>query len=159
MSQVLNKLGDLLKEKNLTIVTAESCTGGGLAFYLTRNKKTSPLLERGFVTYSAQAKQELLHVNPESLQLHGAVSKVVAVEMAEGALKNSGAQLSIATTGIAGSDITANEKPGVIWISFASILGKTDVFDIKIKGNRASFINTVIHEALTQFYKYLSNLT
>ncbi len=84
------------------IATAESCTGGMVAAALTDIAGSSDVFDRGFVTYSNQAKIDMLAVSPQSLVDHGAVSEAVAREMAEGALGHSQADLAVATTGIAG---------------------------------------------------------
>jgi nicotinamide-nucleotide amidase len=84
------------------IATAESCTGGMIAAALTDIAGSSDVFDRGFVTYSNQAKIDMLAVSPQSLADHGAVSEAVAREMAEGALAHSQADLAVATTGIAG---------------------------------------------------------
>lgn len=84
------------------IATAESCTGGMIAAALTDIAGSSDVFDRGFVTYSNQAKIDMLAVSPQSLADQGAVSEVVAREMAEGALAHSQADLAVATTGIAG---------------------------------------------------------
>jgi nicotinamide-nucleotide amidase len=86
----------------LRIATAESCTGGMVAAALTDVPGSSDVFERGFVTYSNVAKVEMLGVRPETLAAHGAVSELVALQMAEGALKRSAADLAVAITGIAG---------------------------------------------------------
>lgn len=86
----------------LKIATAESCTGGMVAAALTDVAGSSDVFERGFVTYSNAAKVEMLGVRPETLECHGAVSEAVAREMAEGALRHSGADLAVSITGIAG---------------------------------------------------------
>ncbi|WP_428925186.1 CinA family protein [Marinibacterium sp. SX1] len=84
------------------IATAESCTGGMVAAALTDVPGSSDVVERGFVTYSNAAKQEMLGVRAETLAAHGAVSEAVAAEMAQGALDRSGAALAVSITGIAG---------------------------------------------------------
>ena len=86
----------------LRIATAESCTGGMVAVELTDVAGSSDVFERGFVTYSNDAKVQMLGVRPETLAAHGAVSEAVAQEMAEGALARSGAGLAVSVTGIAG---------------------------------------------------------
>lgn len=103
------------------LVTAESCTGGGLAYQLTSVPGSSRWFERGFVTYSNEAKQELLGVSSVTLARFGAVSKEVALEMAEGALCHSHANLALAITGVAGPDGGSPEKPvGTVWFGVAS---------------------------------------
>ncbi|MGZ5922460.1 MAG: CinA family protein [Rhizomicrobium sp.] len=106
--------------KGLKIATAESCTGGLVAGLLTEIAGSSDVFERGFVTYSDRAKQELLGVPAALIRQHGAVSEAVARAMAEGAIRNSTAQLSVAITGIAGPGGGSDEKPvGLVHITAA----------------------------------------
>jgi nicotinamide-nucleotide amidase len=108
------------REKHLRIVTAESCTGGLIAGLLTEIPGSSDVIERGFVTYSNEAKQELLGVPAEMLRLHGAVSEPVARAMAQGALQHAHAERSIAVTGIAGPGGGSAAKPvGLVYIAVA----------------------------------------
>src|ERR1700754_4137239 len=92
---------DEAQQKRLRIVTAESCTGGLIAGLLTEIPGSSDVVERGFVTYSNKAKEDLLDVPTDLIHQHGAVSEPVARAMAAGALKHSLAQLAVAVTGIA----------------------------------------------------------
>ncbi len=96
------ELLDRAKTQGVMIATAESCTGGMVAAALTDIPGSSAVVERGFVTYTNFAKQQMLGVRAETLETHGAVSEEVAKEMAEGALGNSEAQLAVSVTGIAG---------------------------------------------------------
>ena len=93
---------DRAKAQGVMIATAESCTGGMVAAALTDIPGSSAVVDRGFVTYTNAAKQQMLGVHPETLDAHGAVSEEVAREMAEGALHHSQAQLTVSITGIAG---------------------------------------------------------
>ncbi len=93
---------DQARTLGLTIATAESCTGGMVAAALTDIPGASDVFDRGFITYSNAAKIQMLGVSPATLDTHGAVSKEVALEMAEGALAHSGATLAVSVTGIAG---------------------------------------------------------
>ncbi len=93
---------DRAKAQGVMIATAESCTGGMVAAALTDIPGSSAVVDRGFVTYTNAAKQQMLGVRAETLDAHGAVSEEVAQEMADGALRNSGAQLIVSITGIAG---------------------------------------------------------
>jgi nicotinamide-nucleotide amidase len=102
---------DLCRERGVTIATAESCTGGLLSAYLTAIAGSSDVLERGFVTYSNQAKIELLGVDREMIEEHGAVSREVALAMAAGALWRSQAAISAAITGVAGPGGGSADKP------------------------------------------------
>jgi nicotinamide-nucleotide amidase len=110
------------RAKGLKIVTAESCTGGLVAGLLTEIPGSSDVVERGFVTYSNDAKQELLGVPQAVLQAHGAVSEHTARAMAQGALKNSRADLAVSVTGIAGPGGGSADKP-VGLVHFAGARG------------------------------------
>ena len=92
----------LARSKNIRIATAESCTGGMVSAALTDIAGSSDVFDRGFVTYSNDAKISMLSVAPETLRANGAVSEEVAKEMAEGALRHANAQLAVSITGIAG---------------------------------------------------------
>ena len=114
------KLLESSRAQSLRIATAESCTGGLIAALLTEIPGSSDVFGRGFVTYSNQAKQDMLGVPGALLRQHGAVSEAVARAMAQGAVRNSTAQLSIAVTGIAGPGGGSEEKPvGLVHIAAA----------------------------------------
>ncbi|MEJ8573189.1 CinA family protein [Microbaculum marinum] len=100
-----------MRAAGLTVATAESCTGGLVAAFLTEIAGSSDVFERGFVTYSNEAKAELLGVPAKLIASHGAVSEPVARAMAEGAIRNSPADLSVAVTGIAGPGGGSAGKP------------------------------------------------
>jgi len=102
---------DLCRARRLKIATAESCTGGLVAALLTEIAGSSDVVERGFVTYSNEAKQEMLGVRAETLAAHGAVSEATAREMAQGALAHSRADLAVSVTGVAGPGGGGAEKP------------------------------------------------
>jgi nicotinamide-nucleotide amidase len=111
---------DAALRRELHIVTAESCTGGLIAGLLTEIPGSSDVVERGFVTYSNEAKEELLGVPHAAIEAHGAVSEPVARAMAQGALKHSRAQRSIAVTGIAGPGGGSAQKPvGLVYVAVA----------------------------------------
>jgi nicotinamide-nucleotide amidase len=110
-TQQAEQLAELLLKCSIKLVTAESCTGGGLAEILTRIPGSSSWFERGIVSYSNESKQELLFVPVETIEQHGAVSEETAIAMAEGALQNSHAQISVSITGIAGPDGGTEDKP------------------------------------------------
>jgi nicotinamide-nucleotide amidase len=108
------------RAKGLKIATAESCTGGLVAGLLTEIPGSSDVFERGLVTYSNRAKEDLLGVSGAMIRQHGAVSEAVARAMAEGAIRNSTAQLSLAITGIAGPGGGTDEKPvGLVHVAAA----------------------------------------
>jgi nicotinamide-nucleotide amidase len=109
-----------LLERGWRMASAESCTGGWLAKTATDLTGSSQWFERGFVTYSNEAKQELLKVNSATLATHGAVSAETAAEMATGALAHSRAQVALAITGIAGPSGGSATKPvGLVWFAWA----------------------------------------
>jgi nicotinamide-nucleotide amidase len=108
---LINTLATCLKQHKMKMVTAESCTGGMLAAKLTDIAGSSAWFERGFVTYSNEAKKQCLSVNASTIDTYGAVSIEVAGEMALGALKNSEAEVAIAITGIAGPSGGSRDKP------------------------------------------------
>ncbi|WP_309084324.1 CinA family protein [Chelativorans sp.] len=108
------------QERKLKLVTAESCTGGMVSAAITDLVGASDVFERGFVTYSNEAKSELLGVSRETLAAHGAVSAETAREMAAGALDRSHADIAVSVTGIAGPGGGTPEKPvGLVWFGIA----------------------------------------
>ena len=135
--ELAERLGKLLLEQNLKLVTAESCTGGGLAEIVTRIPGSSNWFERGFVTYSDEAKQELLGVPFNTIEQFGAVSEETAVAMAEGALDNSHADVSVSITGIAGPDGGTDEKPvGTVCFAWSRRDMETHAARTVFKGDR-----------------------
>lgn len=137
MEEEITALSKELLARDWKLVTAESCTGGGLAYALTNIPGSSNWFERGYVTYSNSAKEECLGVNPETLTTFGAVSEETAREMAEGALKHSQAQVSVSITGIAGPDGGSKDKPvGTVWIAFASVDKETIATRVNFSGSR-----------------------
>lgn len=113
-------LRDILIANQWKLATAESCTGGGVSEMITSIPGSSDWFERGFVSYSNASKIEMLGVKASTLAQFGAVSEQVAKEMAEGALKNSHAQISLAVTGIAGPDGGTPDKPvGTVWFAWS----------------------------------------
>jgi nicotinamide-nucleotide amidase len=105
------RIGARLKARRLKLATAESCTGGWIAQAVTSVPGSSEWFDRGFVTYSNEAKKELLGVRAGTLSRHGAVSRETAREMAAGALARSRAQVAVAVTGVAGPSGGTKEKP------------------------------------------------
>jgi len=130
-------LGRKCLGKRVVVVTAESCTGGGVATAITRIAGSAKWFDRGFVTYSNDAKREMLGVSQRSLRNHGAVSKEVAREMALGALARSPADVSVAITGIAGPTGGSRAKPvGTVWFAWASRDGMVQARRFRFKGGR-----------------------
>ena len=117
------------------ISTAESCTGGLIASCITACTGSSSVFERGYITYSNEAKEELLNVSHKTLQSFGAVSAEVAIEMAEGALTNAKTNLALAVTGVAGPGGGTILKPvGLVFIAFA-VKDKSDTICQKFNFN------------------------
>ncbi|PCI64489.1 MAG: damage-inducible protein CinA [Kordiimonadales bacterium] len=110
------------RQRGLMVAVAESCTGGLVAAALTSVAGSSDVVDRGFVTYTNEAKQEMLSVSIKSIERDGAVSEAVAKEMAYGALANSMADITVAITGIAGPGGGSEEKPiGTVWFAIAQL--------------------------------------
>lgn len=120
---MLDEAADLLsacRDAGLKLVTAESCTGGLIAGLLTEIAGSSDVVERGFVTYSNEAKQELIGVPAATIESHGAVSEATALAMAEGALDHARADISVAVTGVAGPGGGSAAKPvGLVHLAAA----------------------------------------
>ncbi|MBP1886928.1 nicotinamide-nucleotide amidase [Ensifer mexicanus] len=115
-----------LTARNLKLATAESCTGGLIAGALTEVAGSSLVVDRGFVTYSNDAKIQMLGIELATLAAHGAVSRETAVEMARGAVSHSGADIAVAVTGVAGPGGGSLEKPvGLVYFAAASRNGAT----------------------------------
>ncbi|NIE67941.1 CinA family protein [Burkholderia sp. Ax-1719] len=134
--QLAIRAGNKLREARLMLATAESCTGGMVATAITDISGSSGWFERGFVTYSNQAKTEMIGVPAEMIDKHGAVSEPVARAMAEGALRNSRAQVSLAITGIAGPGGGTPDKPvGMVSFGWSNRL-HTSVETMVFKGDR-----------------------
>jgi nicotinamide-nucleotide amidase len=149
MENLAFTVGQQLKKREWKLATAESCTGGGVAYYITNISGSSDWFERGFVTYSNTAKEEMLGVKFSTLQQFGAVSEPTAREMAEGALQHSHAQISVAITGIAGPTGGTPEKPvGTVWFGWAGIHFETITKLEKLTGNRMEIREKAIRIAL-----------
>lgn len=142
------KIGQLLKKYGNTVTTAESCTGGGISYFLTQISGSSAWFERGFVTYSNQAKMDMLLVSNDRLLAFGAVSEEVVFEMAKGALNAANADYAVAVSGIAGPLGGSEEKPvGTVcfaWASAQEIICETRVFE----GGREAVRTCTIAHAL-----------
>ncbi len=153
---ILEELGKFCMENSLTITTAESCTGGGVAYEITSLPGSSHWFDRGFVTYSNEAKIEMLGVNYVDINQFGAVSQEVAKQMAEGALKNSHASLSLSITGIAGPEGGTQEKPvGFCWFAWSSLLFGTYCKKAIFLGDRRMVRDHAILFSLEQLLMYL----
>ncbi len=154
--QLASTLGEQLKTRGWKLVTAESCTGGGLAYAITAIPGSSVWFERGFITYSNLSKMELLGVSELTLNTVGSVSEETAGEMAEGALHYSQAEVSIAITGIAGPDGATSNKPlGTVWIACAATHTSTKITHHLFSGDRSAIREQSIQAALEILIKTL----
>jgi len=149
-------LSELLISKGLTISVAESCTGGSLSSSLTSISGASSYFNCGFITYSNQSKIDMLGVNPESIEMFGAVSEKVAHEMVIGAGQRSHSNLAVSITGIAGpSGGTASKPVGMVCIGFffdGDATATTQFF----KGSRSDIVSQSITYALVELSSKLS---
>ena len=137
-----------LQRRGWWLSCAESCTGGGISAALTDVAGSSAWFDRGFVTYSNQAKRDMLGVEDATLTEFGAVSRETATEMAVGALANSAADLSVAVTGIAGPGGGTADKPvGMVWIAWASA-ARVEAICEHFAGNRAAVRAATVDAAL-----------
>lgn len=119
LSQVSQEVGERLHQLQHVLVTAESCTGGGIASAITDISGSSAWFDRAFVTYSNEAKIEMIGVNPETLVKYGAVSRETVQEMASGALSQSNGSIAISVSGIAGPlGGTADKPVGTVWFAW-----------------------------------------
>ena len=149
-------VGAKLRAKGMMLATAESCTGGWVAQAVTAIGGSSEWFERGFVTYSDAAKQEMLGVSARTLAAHGAVSEQTAREMAAGALAHSRAQVAVAITGIAGPTGGTPEKPlGMVCFAWAAQDGVLNAETRHFTGDRESVRRQSVIAALQGVLKLL----
>ncbi len=142
------EIGKLLIANNLSLSTAESCTGGGVAALITSVPGSSGYFKGGIVAYDNEVKKNLLGVSPETLSVYGAVSRETVIEMAKGAMNRLKTDCAIATSGIAGPGGGTLEKPvGTVWIAVAY---KNEIVTMKQEGDdgRAGNVEKAIKNAL-----------
>ncbi len=150
------QLAVFLLKDSLKLVTAESCTGGMISAACTDLAGSSNWFERGFVTYSNEAKTEMLGVDAALIDKHGAVSEQVARAMAFGAVRHSTAQISIAVTGVAGPSGGSAAKPvGTVWFGF-SVQGSLHSEMMRFEGDRAAVRTQTVMHALQKVISLLS---
>ena len=148
MHELTGALGGMLVQKKLKIATAESCTGGLVAATLVDYPGISACLDEAHVTYANEAKVKYCGVKEETLAAHGAVSEETAREMAEGLRERSGADIALATTGIAGPGGGTKEKPvGLVYAACASGQG-TKVMKLQLSGDRRQVREQTVRFAL-----------
>lgn len=139
IERLANEVGALLKKTSVKLVTAESCTGGWVAQAITAVPGSSQWFDRGFVTYSNEAKIEMLGVATATLAHHGAVSEQTVREMAQGAVKHSRAHVSVAISGVAGPDGGTVERPvGTVWFAWGQKRGYAETERHQLTGDRAT---------------------
>ena len=142
------RIAALLRQRGFTVTTTESCTGGLLAGRLINAAGISEVYKEGYITYSNEAKEKLLHVSHETLETYGAVSEQTAQEMVLGAAEAAGAQAALATTGIAGPDGGTPKKPaGLVYIG-CHVNGVTTVERHMYAGERAQVRSMAVVSAL-----------
>ncbi len=158
LDELARELGSLLLERNSAVVTVESCTGGFIAEVLTRIPGSSAWFERGFVTYSNSAKQDLVGVREDSLLRNGAVSRVVAREMAIGGIQASCADIAVSVTGIAGPDGGTDDKPvGTVWIAWAHRTGQVAEQKFLFPGDRQQVRAASVESALLEAIEFIKD--
>jgi nicotinamide-nucleotide amidase len=150
------RLAALLQERGWMLATAESCTGGLIAAACTELSGSSNWFDRGFVTYSNEAKTDMLGVEPALIEAHGAVSEVVARAMAFGAVRHSRARASVAVTGVAGPTGGSRDKPvGTVWFAFmvdGVLSSETRRFD----GDRAAVRAATVRHAFERLLQLIA---
>jgi len=149
----------LMAERGMKLATAESCTGGLISHRITNVPGSSEVFTHGFVTYANEAKTAMLGVSPDDIAAQGAVSETVARQMAEGALRTSGACIAVAVTGIAGPGGGTEEKPvGTAWLAVAAKGGETTSFRAFHPRNRRDFKLAVSQAALEAVRRRLKGI-
>lgn len=152
--QLASELGAKLERLGWRLATAESCTGGGIAAAVTEVAGSSGWFEYGFVTYSSSAKTVLLSVDPATLDAEGAVSEAVVLQMVEGALSVSGAELAVSVSGIAGPGGGSYDKPvGTVWFAWGRSNGWREPSCYYFTGDRAQIRRQAVVVALRELLR------
>lgn len=150
LRQLAEEVAGLMRERKLMLVTAESCTGGFIAKVLTDLPGSSSWFDAGVVTYSYEAKEALLGVNPRTLERTGAVSEETVLEMVSGALARFGAGAAVAVTGIAGPGGGTEDKPvGTVWIGWKRRGGYAHAKVFHFGGDRDAIRRQTVAAALS----------
>ena len=155
LTTLSERLGKRCREKGLKVTTAESCTGGGVAQVITAVAGSSDYFETGYVTYSNAAKTRLLGVSESLLAEHGAVSREVVEAMVAGACRESGAQLGVAVSGVAGPDGGTPDKPvGTVWLAWGNeTQQQAECF--RFPGARRGVRERAVRESIVRLIRYL----
>ena len=155
--EATQQLAQLAIAKGISISTAESCTGGGLAKAFTDLAGSSAWFGYGLVTYSNEAKQQLLQVSNQSLQEEGAVSQAVVKQMVKGACQLSGSQLAVAISGVAGPGGGSPQKPvGTVWLAWGNQQQQLS-HCYQFTGTRQQIREASIDAAITHLIEWLSS--
>ncbi|MEF1255832.1 CinA family protein [Vibrio sp. M260112] len=157
--QILSlKLGEQLNQRGFVLTTAESCTGGAVSAAITDIAGSSGWFDRAFITYSNEAKMEMLGVKEQTLESHGAVSEQTVEEMVKGALANSNANIGVSISGIAGPGGATEGKPvGTVCIGWADKSGWLKVATYYFAGNRSQVRQQAVEVALKVLYEQLKS--
>ncbi|MBI5924505.1 MAG: CinA family protein [Aquabacterium sp.] len=154
---LVQTLAERLLARGWLMAAAESCTGGLIAAACTELAGSSAWFDRGFVTYSNQAKTELLGVDAALIATHGAVSEAVAKAMAEGAVQRAGVQVAVAVTGIAGPTGGSPDKPvGTVWLAWACKDQPTRSQCCLFEGDRAQIRQQTCEVALAELVQFVT---
>jgi len=149
LHKLAEQVGATLKTHQIMLVTAESCTGGGVAREITAIPGSSHWFDCGFVTYTNLSKQQMLGVRPQTIESYGAVSEETVTEMAVGALLHSQAKISVAISGIAGPGGGSEDKPvGTVWLAWAKEGGQVQSKLRHFQGDRESVREQAVAAAL-----------
>jgi nicotinamide-nucleotide amidase len=160
MNQLAAQVGAALQAHGMMLAAAESCTGGGVATAVTEIAGSSAWFDRGFVTYSNQAKIDMLGVPHDTLARFGAVSEATVREMVDGALRHSQAQVALAVSGIAGPGGGTVEKPvGMVWFAWGIKDGESFTRLHQLAGNRAEIRTQAVRIALQGVLELLVHRT
>ncbi|MGP9797642.1 CinA family protein [Halomonas sp. 86] len=148
LSLLAQRLGKLCQQLDIEVTTAESCTGGGIASAITSAAGSSAYFTTGYVTYANAAKTRLIGVSDVTLHAHGAVSEAVVNAMVAGACRDSGAQLGVAVSGVAGPGGGSDEKPvGTVWLAWGDV-NHQDAKCFHFPGDRQAVREQAVREAL-----------
>ena len=158
MTNILKEVSNKLHANHLVMATAESCTGGWVAKQITDLEGSSAIFDRGFVTYSNEAKQDMLGVSAETINEFGAVSEEVALEMVAGAIEHSNADIAVSISGIAGPAGGTKLKPvGTVCFGWKKKEGEARAETILFKGDRDSVRSQAVDYALSGIIKLINN--
>lgn len=156
LDTLAQRVGECLLKQGLMVVTAESCTGGWVAQAITAAAGSSHWFERGYITYSNNAKAEMLGVRLATLERDGAVSEATVREMVEGALTRGRGQVAVAVSGIAGPGGGSLEKPvGTVYLAWAGSGTATHSCRIQLSGNREEIRHQAVAAALQGILDFL----